>query len=360
VPFPTNMAGITQLVSSGNAYAALDSGGKVYTWGCLDEGASLGDPNDPSSAASFINQKPIQKLFSNTTAFAALATDGTVISWGGSACRVSGASTYKDFFKSTFEAARSQLTNVVNVIDNYGSFVAVKSDGSFVAWGYANQEDLNSAGPQQPQTGILAFADYRTDETIVLTGTPQADQITISGSGGTALGFGGADTVIGSPNSDSLYGGAGDDSLIAGSGNDILLGEDGADNINGGDGSDILNGDTTPVASAVSTFALAAAVPASSDDSLVGGKDNDGINGGVGNDTAIYSGNRADYTVSYNSATQVFTVTDKVSNRDGTDTVRAVENFQFADGTKTAASLMVNVVTGTNNADTLTVLSGSN
>lgn len=192
--------------------------------------------------------------------------------------------------------------------------------------------------------------------------------ITVFGSGqGTSNLFGSA---LQSPNNflivklkdqaGDFIGTSAQDLLYSTPGNDIVSGLGGSDTLFGGDGIDTLNGDTSSVAAVAFAPRLATAALTSSDDSLVGGKGNDTINGGPGTDTALYSGNRADYTVSYNSATQVFTVSDKVTNRDGTDTISTVENFQFADGTKTAASLLVNVVTGTNNADTLTVLSGSN
>ena len=69
------------------------------------------------------------------------------------------------------------------------------------------------------------------------------------------------------------------------------------------------------------------------DDTLTGGGGNDTLDGGAGTNTAVFSGNYADYTISYDEATQTYTVLDKVVGRDGTDVVTHVENFQFADGT---------------------------
>ena len=67
---------------------------------------------------------------------------------------------------------------------------------------------------------------------------------------------------------------------------------------------------------------------------LVGGAGNDTIIGGAGQDTAVYSGNRRDYAILYNSATQSFTITDeRFGAPDGTDTVSGVRTLQFADGT---------------------------
>jgi hypothetical protein len=96
------------------------------------------------------------------------------------------------------------------------------------------------------------------------------------------------------------------DNATGGSGNDVLIGNAIANVLNGGGGNDI----------------------------LIGGGGNDTIIGGSGTDVAVYSGNRANYLITYNAATQTFTVADQRSGTpDGTGTVIGVENFQFADGT---------------------------
>src|SRR5262249_37000512 len=57
--------------------------------------------------------------------------------------------------------------------------------------------------------------------------------------------------------------------------------------------------------------------------------------------TAVYSGKKADYLITYNASTQTYTIADqRAGSPDGTDTVTNVENFQFADGTVTSASLI--------------------
>ncbi|MET4371899.1 serralysin [Bradyrhizobium sp. LB12.1] len=95
------------------------------------------------------------------------------------------------------------------------------------------------------------------------------------------------------------------DNAIGGSGNDTIIGNVIANALNGGSGND----------------------------TLTGGGGNDTIVGGAGTDTAMYSGNRASYAVSYNSATQTYSVADlRTGAPDGTDMLSGVENFQFADG----------------------------
>jgi hypothetical protein len=115
------------------------------------------------------------------------------------------------------------------------------------------------------------------------------------------------------------------ENAIAGSGNDTLIGNAIDNTLNGGDGND----------------------------TLIGGGGNDTLIGGPGADTAVYSGNLADYHVTYNSNAQTYTVADlRAGSPDGTDTVTGVENFQFADGTVASSSLAIapavsHVATGT-------------
>ena len=106
---------------------------------------------------------------------------------------------------------------------------------------------------------------------------------------------------------------------IGGDGNDSLFGNDVANELRGMRGNDTLIG-------------------GKGDDLLVGGSGDDDIDGGSGNDTLAFSGNYADYTISYNSANQRFTITDNVPGRDGADTASGVEFLQFADGTHAAVA----------------------
>ncbi len=63
-------------------------------------------------------------------------------------------------------------------------------------------------------------------------------------------------------------------------------------------------------------------------DYLKGGAGDDTIDGGAGSDYALFSGNRADYTLTRTTATEV-----TVSGADGVDDLVNVEYFQFADET---------------------------
>ncbi|GIL41413.1 DUF4214 domain-containing protein [Roseiterribacter gracilis] len=69
------------------------------------------------------------------------------------------------------------------------------------------------------------------------------------------------------------------------------------------------------------------------DDLLVGGPGNDIIDGGIGWNTAVYTGNKADYTWQAGDNGAVL-LTDSATNRDGTDMLTNVELLQFKDGVK--------------------------
>ncbi len=66
-------------------------------------------------------------------------------------------------------------------------------------------------------------------------------------------------------------------------------------------------------------------------DTLTGGPGNDVLNGGQGTDTAVFSGNLADYLVTDNGD-GTYTVADqRAGSPDGTDTISSVEKLVFAD-----------------------------
>lgn len=73
---------------------------------------------------------------------------------------------------------------------------------------------------------------------------------------------------------------------------------------------------------------------------LTGGAGNDALDGGIGRDTAVFSGSRADYDISFDVAAQLFSVTDHLAGRDGIDSLAAIEVLKFSDA-EFAASLFM-------------------
>jgi Ca2+-binding RTX toxin-like protein len=106
----------------------------------------------------------------------------------------------------------------------------------------------------------------------------------------TGSGF--ADTLTGSGANNAIDGGFGNDTIGAGAGNDTVTGSAG----------------------------------------------NDVIDGGAGTDTAVFSGNRAEYSiVSSRTGTKTSLI---ITGKDGVDTLTAIEQLQFADGTFVAPTIL--------------------
>lgn len=112
---------------------------------------------------------------------------------------------------------------------------------------------------------------------------------------------------------DDVLGGDNNGNNILGlSGNDIIYGYGGDDGLQGQDGNDTLSG----------------------------GADQDVLIGGAGTDTAVYTGARANYTVTTTADGGVQIVDSRGSAYDGTDWVYSVEYFVFSDGTYTLDELL--------------------
>lgn len=141
---------------------------------------------------------------------------------------------------------------------------------------------------------------------------PFADQL---------AGGNGDDTLIATDQRSHLAGGAGNDLLQGGAAADWLVGGAGQDTLYGGGENDRLDGDA-------------------GDDRLTGGSGDDFLDGGAGWDVASYSGSVLDYSFSLvgnagiaGNAGMITVVRDDRSDADGTDSVRKVEELQFADRT---------------------------
>jgi Ca2+-binding RTX toxin-like protein len=142
----------------------------------------------------------------------------------------------------------------------------------------------------------------------------------------------GNDTITGFENINGSQIVAGGDTLIGNTANNVIWAYNGSDVIDGGAGNDTIYAGTTGT--------IGADTDATGNDTITGGAGNDQIFAGAGIDTVIYSGNRADYTIT--AVASGFTIVDnRNGSPDGTDTVFEAELFQFADGTVQANSLLI-------------------
>lgn len=142
------------------------------------------------------------------------------------------------------------------------------------------------------------------------------DDFQVGTSGALVLGMDGNDAItclIFSASSAFLSGGLGHDTLSGGGVADYLDGGSGDDLLTGGNGADRLYG-------------------GAGRDELNGGAGNDTLDGAGGYDTAVFSGNRADYSIQYQTADEILVTDLRPSSPDGVDRLRGVEQFRFADG----------------------------
>ena len=253
------------------------------------------------------------------------------------------------------------ITDIGTLAPGFGDPVAVVTDPLLAAMTV-----------QDPNSGLVTGPDL-TPRNIVGSNLP--DNI---------VGGAGPDTLDGGAGNDILDGGPGDDVVLGGTGNDTLIGGtgEGNDNLDGGDdidtdiyssavqplvidlgagtavgdpvaiGNDVLanieNVGGGQAADMITGSATANDLQGGNgNDTLLGGGGNDRIEGGAGIDTAVFSGNFADYS---------FLAGNLVSGPDGTDTVVEVEFLQFDDGPVNAADHIVETaanVTGTASAGML-------
>ena len=178
----------------------------------------------------------------------------------------------------------STLTGTVSYVDLIVGTTEIKAYGSVSTSGYGSLSKiyyLNNATSVE-LTGSITSSVYGTSGTL--------NQITITNGGDTFTVSGGSWNYSTLNNVNSF------DDFFA-------LITQGSDSINGSAKNDVIKS----------------------------GLGNDAINGGVGVDSVIFSGALSNYTL-MNGASSL-TITDKVANRNGVDTLVNIERLQFADTT---------------------------
>jgi Ca2+-binding RTX toxin-like protein len=165
---------------------------------------------------------------------------------------------------------------------------------------------------------------------------------------GLIFGTTGNDLLVGGSGADLFAGGAGDDTYIVNSPGDVVFENpgEGTDTVQSSisfalgynlenltlTGSSSING-TGNAANNVIIGNGGNNVLSGLDgaDTFYGGGGSDTFDGGAGTDTAVFSGNRANYAVTWIAATQRFEVVDlRSGSPDGVDSLTGVEIFQFA------------------------------
>ncbi|PWS34545.1 hypothetical protein DFH01_23670 [Falsiroseomonas bella] len=248
----------------------------------------------------------------------------------------------------------------------------------FQALAHSNNELVYLSG----STTAVQFA-INDFERFAITGTAGDDEIRGGNAGNTLIGLDGNDTLTGGVGNDSLDGGAEDDRLDGGAGNDVYVVDSPGDviveNVGAGFdtvlahvswtlsnhlealallGSASINGTGNGLDNHVKGNIAANRLAGSSGndtveggdgaDSLDGGGGNDSVDGGGGVDTAVFSGHRADYSITALPGGGLVVQDLRSGAPDGADTLIGVEVQQFADQRITFLG------GGTDSAETLT------
>lgn len=212
---------------------------------------------------------------------------------------------------------------------------------------------------------------YGTEFDDVLEGNDQANIILGLGGANTIRGLGGNDHLAGGSENDTFYGGAGADEITGGGGFDYARYDDAPSGVTVrfGAGSGYAAGDFLQSIEGVIGSAFADSLGGvngtddlqggAGDDLLQGRGGDDTLDGGEGSDRAVFTGSRSDYFITFDAATGTYIVDDlREGSPDGTDRVRNVETFVFADGAIPAASVLdgnpPTVIIGDDGDNTLT------
>jgi len=148
------------------AFAALKNDGSVVAWGHSAFGGRLSTYNTSgqiyTSIASSVSSGVVA-VYPNHMAFVALKSDGSVISWG-----------YSEYggMLSITSVESSLTSNIVSVFSSGVAFAALKRDGSVVTWGYGLFGGDSSSVSSSLTSGIIgsaqtyhAFAALKTTAT---------------------------------------------------------------------------------------------------------------------------------------------------------------------------------------------------
>lgn len=157
---PPDIAGmnsIATLISNDNAFAVLDTSGRIYTWGEATSGGTVssevkaltgiqtccasrrafaviangrikawGDSDYGSNAQSVSGITNASRLIATESAYTAILSSGKIVCWGNS--------TYGNDLPESYKA----LTGIIDVKSTYGAFAALRENGSVVTWGNSN------------------------------------------------------------------------------------------------------------------------------------------------------------------------------------------------------------------------------
>ena len=137
-----NLSSIVQVSDGSNAFGeALDSSGKVYSWGnnsssYAELGRTTSGSNDPTPTQVTAVTGTIKQISAGFGHTLALASDGTLWVWGYNHFGQLGDSSKTADTYPPFNLSSSILANIVQVAAGYNDSYALDSSGNVWAWGF--------------------------------------------------------------------------------------------------------------------------------------------------------------------------------------------------------------------------------
>ncbi len=264
------------------------------------------------------------------------------------------------------------ITNSVDVaidavrltLDDRGTDNIIGGNGADIIYG--------GLGDDVIEGGIGADTMFGGGGIDTLSYSSSAGGVTINLAAGTASGndassdrFFGFENLRGSNFADNLTGDSSDNVIEGAAGDDIMDGGAGIDTVSYasatsavtvslavtssqntiGAGSDTLNNFENLTGSAFNDTLTGN----TGNNVIIGGSGNDTINGASGVDTAVYTGAWSNYTITYSSGTNTYTIVDnRAGSPDGTDTLAGIEFLQFGDRTLSTSMAVNNAASAIN------------
>lgn len=174
-----HLTGITDVVATNSAFAALTSSGGVITWGSAENGRDQKYINPSTSTETFIDssiESGVESIFSNYGSFAALNTSDNLIVWGNNN---NGGAPYEQLSEGEILWDGVTLEDISTILGStdYG-YLAKKTDNTLITWGsYNNIKNYSSVSTSLSGTNIstvntnkYAYSVIKTDNTLVTWG----------------------------------------------------------------------------------------------------------------------------------------------------------------------------------------------
>jgi surface protein len=129
-------SGVVEIYYNDEAFVAKKSDGGLVSWGSNYNGGGYNYSNQFVDAVECVSPScsgdltsGVDTVFPLQGGFLATKTDGSVFFWGSSDSNPTNEPT------SSYSTANGALTNIVDVVNHYNTYAALKLDGSVVTWG---------------------------------------------------------------------------------------------------------------------------------------------------------------------------------------------------------------------------------